>query len=172
MNAKLILTLSRETARIYLHQRETITPSADLPRWLITKKFGVYITIYNYDKQIRSQAGFYLPKQNNIASEIIINTISSINGMGIYKPISLAELPGLKFKINIIEEITICSSSAKINSKTDGLLVIPKSKHYGLALPPQINSEIMLSQACQQAQVDKVNDNYKLYRLKTKQFIE
>jgi len=172
MNTKLVLTLVRETAKIYLHEHQTISVSNDLPSWLLKNKFAVYITAYDYNGSIRSQAGYHIPKQISVAKEIITNTINCIKGIGKYKPILLTELPGLKFKIDIIVELILCSTICKINPLKEGVLIIPKTKKVGIALPPQTSSDIMLSLACQQALVDQLNDTYLIYRLKTKQFSE
>jgi AMMECR1 domain-containing protein len=172
MNKKLVLTIVRETAKIYLQEHQIISASNDLPDWLLKNKFAVYITAYDYNNNVRSRAGYHIPKQTSVAKEIITNTINCVKGIGKYKPILLTELPGLKFKIDIIVESIICSTIDKINPRKEGLLVLPKTKKVGIIFPPQTSLKIMLSLACRQALVDQLNDLYSLYRLKIKQFSE
>lgn len=173
MNRQIIVTLAKETAKIYLHEGITIATTADMPEWLCKNNYGVYIIFLDYAKNIRSQAGSVVPTTSCLGEEIIKQTINSLKGNNIFKPIDKNEINGLKLAVYIILKQEAIYNLALLDPEKDGLLVVKsKKENYGLALPQKISADDLVKIACHNGKIDYKNDNYKIFRLTIKKYIE
>lgn len=173
MNKQFILTLARETAKIYLNKGIIIKLSNDSPDWIKQKNYKVFVQFIDYANNLRSQAGSLLnPVKENLGNEIIYQTIKSITGNGIFKPISKVELNGLKIKIFIIIKQEPIFNLNNLNPVKDGVLVIKNNNNFGYALPQRIDATDLVQIACQNGKIDYKNDKYKIFRLIINKFFE
>lgn len=172
MNKQVIITLAKEAAKFYLNQSTIIGVTKDMPAWLLEQKYGLFVCFIDYANNIRSQAGKIYPGQNNLGQEIIAQTIKCVNGNNIFKPITKSELSGLKLAIYIILKQEQIFNLNLLQTGQDGILVINNNNKLGYALPQKIPNVELLKIACRHGKIDYQNDNYKIFRLIIKSFLE
>lgn len=172
MNQQFIITLAKETAKIFLNEGIIIKTTADLPEWLKQKSYGVFIQFIDFAKNIRCQAGSLDPTTKTLGEEIIQQTIKCIKGDNIYKPIDKNELGGLKIIIYIILKKEPIFNLLTLKPNKEGVLVIKNNQDYGYVLPQKICASDLVKIACRNAKIDYQNDNFKIFRLIINKFTE
>lgn len=133
MNA--YLKLARETVETYVKTGKIISPPDDLPKEMLTRRAGVFVSLHLKDGSLRGCIGTFLPTRPNIALEIIANAISSATSDPRFPPVSQEELPKLIFSIDILSAPKNVSKVSNLDIKRYGLIVSTSDRRRGLLLP-------------------------------------
>ena len=125
--------LARESLENYVLNNKVI----EVPDWvkgeLLTKKAGVFVTLYK-NKTLRGCVGTFLPTTKNLAQEIIRNAISASEDPRFW-PVSKDELPLLTYEVSILSEPVLVKDKAKLDPKKYGVIVSTGNGRRGLLLP-------------------------------------
>lgn len=104
---------------------------------LLQNQWCVFITIYK-NGEVRWWAGNIKELQENIALEIIENTVEAISKDSRFSPIKLDEVPKIKIRIDIIKNRTILKEKEilSIDPIKNGILAIKNDYNtMGIILP-------------------------------------
>jgi len=149
--------LAKQAVEAFVRNKEVIKPPSKINKDLLSKKSGVFVSIYN-QKNLRGCIGTYLPTKDNIAEEIISNAISATQDPR-FPPIKEEELPNLRYEVYILEPPQPVKDISELDPQKYGILV--KSLDFpfksGLLLPglEGIKSkEQQIFIACQKAGID------------------
>jgi len=136
------IKLAKLAIETYLKEGKIISPSDDLPKEMMTKKAGVFVSIHKKDGSLRGCIGTFLPTQKSIAHEIIKNALSSALDDPRFPPLTIKELPNLEFSVDILSKPKLVPSTYPLNPKKYGLIVSASGGRRGLLLPniPGINT--------------------------------
>jgi len=155
--------LAKETIEKYIKEGIIIKTSKDLPVEMLENKAGVFVSIHLKkhkpdEEDLRGCIGTFLPTKNNIAEEIIDNSVSAATHDYRFSPIEPTELDNLEISVDILgAPIQIANSKeqiARLNPKQYGVIVKTKDGRTGLLLPDLegVDSpELQISIACQKA---------------------
>ena len=104
------IQLAKKAIETYIKEEKIISPPADLPDEFFKSRAGVFVTIereiqgISRDEQkrvLRGCIGTYLPTKENIAKEIISNTIAAAVKDYRFNPIKEEELPYLVYTVYV-----------------------------------------------------------------------
>ncbi len=126
--------LAKLAIETYLKEGKIISLSDNLPKELMTKKAGVFVSIHHKDGSLRGCIGTFLPTQKSIAHEIIKNALSSALDDPRFPPVTLKELPNLVFSVDILSKPKP-TTKKDLNPKKFGLIVSARNGRRGLLLP-------------------------------------
>lgn len=127
------LKLAREAVETYCREEEIITPPGDLPVRLLEEESGVFVTL---EKQgdLRGCTGTFQPTRENIALEIIHNSIGSAFRDPRFSPVRTGELDSLAYTVSFLSEPEEISDADKLDPDKYGVIV-EKNRRRGLLLP-------------------------------------
>ena len=127
------IALARETIEEYLKNGKKISVPDDLPKEMIEKRAGVFVSIHK-EHELRGCIGTILPVTGNIAEEIIQNAISAATRDPRFSPIDVEELPYLEISVDVLNPPEDISSMDELDVKKYGVIVSSGMKR-GLLLP-------------------------------------
>ena len=125
--------LARETVERFVTKGEKITPPADLPKDLLEKRAGIFVSIKK-DGELRGCIGTISPTQPNAALEIIENGISSASRDFRFSPITPDELESLTYSVDELLEPEPVENPKQLDVTRYGVIVSNETKR-GLLLP-------------------------------------
>ncbi len=125
--------LAIETLENKVKYNKTIKASADLPDELLSKRAGVFVTLYK-NGELRGCIGTINPTRQSIADEIIQNAISAGLKDPRFMPIKAEELDDLVYSVDVLGEAEEIDSLDKLDPKRYGVIV-RKARRTGLLLP-------------------------------------
>ncbi|MCL4382399.1 MAG: AmmeMemoRadiSam system protein A [Patescibacteria group bacterium] len=128
------LLLAQKTVEEYVKTGQVISLPRDLPKEMLTKKAGVFISIHQKDGSLRGCIGTFLPTQDNLAHEIVRNAIESATADPRFSAILAQELPDLVYSVDILSEPEPAEKK-DLNPKKYGLIVTTADGRRGLLLP-------------------------------------
>jgi len=120
-NEERVCRLARRAVEERLTADREIKPPNDLPKFM-KRPSGVFVTIIK-GKKVVGCMGTIHPGEKNLAHEIIRSSILAATADPWHSPISVGELPDLKYIISIPGNMKRVRSSAELNPATLGLLV-------------------------------------------------
>ncbi|MBU3934848.1 AmmeMemoRadiSam system protein A [Patescibacteria group bacterium] len=186
MNAYILL--AKSAVENYIKENKTINPAKDLPKDLLEKKAGVFVTIKK-SGQLRGCIGTYLPAKENIAKEIIANAIAAAAKDYRFPPIQKNDLLFLSYEVYILSKPKPVKNIKDLDPKKYGLIIKSQpsvfsqkaktaldSRLYsktGLLLPDLEGidtTEQQISIACQKGGIDPVKENILIYRFSAKRY--
>ncbi len=159
------IKLAKETIKHYLLTKKIIDIPKDLPADLLAKRSGVFICFKNKG-ELRGCIGTFMPVYENIAEEIIQNTISAATSDPRFLPIQADELKFIKITIDILSEpIEIQDEDInQLDPKKFGIVVKSEDGYRtGLLLPDLEGVDTIAQQvsiACQKAGIDEYTENF------------
>jgi len=108
------ILLAKKAVENYIEEKRIILPLENLPKEFLTKKSGTFVTIEKKG-QLRGCIGTYLATKENIAQEIIHNSIAAAIEDYRFGPIRKQELPHLSYTVYILSkpELVIESNPVK-----------------------------------------------------------
>jgi AmmeMemoRadiSam system protein A len=167
------LKLAKDTIETYLKKGVIISPPANLPKEMLTKKAGVFVSIHQKDGSLRGCIGTFLPTQKSIAYEIIKNALAAAFNDPRFPPITLKELPNLDFSIDLLSKPKKAALK-DLNPKKYGLIVSTKDGRKGLLLPdiPSIKTPEEQIQICRQKAGIGPNEKISLHTFTVKRYKE
>jgi len=163
------IKLAKETIKEYLLSGRIIEIPKDLPLEILTRRAGIFICFKNKG-ELRGCIGTFFPVYENIADEIIQNTISAATADPRFIPVQVHELGGLKITIDILSE-SIKIEDEDINQldpKKFGIVVKSEDGYRtGLLLPDLEGVDTVAQQisiACEKAGIDEYAENFHVYK--------
>lgn len=163
------IKLAKETIKQYFLTGKTIDIPRDLPAEILSKRAGVFICFKNKG-ELRGCIGTFRPVYENIADEIIQNTISAATSDPRFIPVQVQELNSLKITIDILAEPVKIEDEEinQLNPKKFGVVVKSEDGlRTGLLLPDLegVDSvEDQISIASQKAGIDPLVENFTVYK--------
>ena len=116
------ILLAKSAVENYVRDKKIIEPPENLPEEFLIKKSGAFVTIEK-DGELRGCIGTYLPTKENIAEEIIHNTIAAATEDYRFGPIQEEELPFLSYTVYILNEPELVKDIIDLNPKKYGIIV-------------------------------------------------
>jgi AmmeMemoRadiSam system protein A len=105
----------------------------NLPDELLANEAGVFVSIH-MDGQLRGCIGTIAPTTENVALEIIQNTVSAGMSDPRFPPVSVSELPFLVYKVDVLFPPEPISDIGELDVKRYGVIATNGRKR-GLLLP-------------------------------------
>lgn len=164
-----LLQLAKEAVETYVGDRRVLDPPKSLTGEM-KEQAGVFVSIKKRG-QLRGCIGTFEPTQDNVASEVIYNAISSATGDPRFLPIELHELGELEYHVDILTRPQPISSLDELDPRRYGVLVEDGYRR-GLLLPDLEGVdtvEYQVSIARQKAGIFH-GDPVQLYRFEVKRY--
>ena len=127
------VNLAKMTIKEYIKNNKIIEIPNDISKELLESKAGVFVTIHKFDK-LRGCIGTFIPTKENIAEEIIKNSISAATQDPRFVPIKEEELDYLEIHVDILSIPENIESKEQLDPKKYGIIVKANYKT-GLLLP-------------------------------------
>lgn len=163
------IKLAKNTIKTFLLTQKVLEVSDDLSSQLLTKRAGVFICFKNKG-ELRGCIGTFMPVYNNLAEEIINNTMAAATEDYRFMPISADELDQLKITIDILSEPQKIEDEEinQLNPKVFGVVVKSEDGYRTGLLLPDLEGvdtiEEQISIACQKAGIDHYTENFTVYK--------
>ena len=124
--------LAIQSLTSYITKKEHIEIPKGLPKEMLSKKAGVFVSIHKFG-YLRGCIGTFLPTTNSIAEEIINNAISASTRDPRFNPITKDEIPYLEINVDVLSSPEPTTKD-KLDPKKYGVIVKQGLKR-GLLLP-------------------------------------
>jgi AmmeMemoRadiSam system protein A len=136
------IELAKETIETFIKEGKIISLPKDLPKEMLTKKAGVFVSLHLKNGSLRGCIGTFVPTKKNIALEIITNAISAATQDPRFPPVEEKELPNLIYSVDVLSASKSVSKDTLSNTKKYGLIVSAQDGRRGLLLPnlPGVNT--------------------------------
>ena len=105
----------------------------DLPAEMTGQAAGAFVSLHAYS-QLRGCIGTTGPTTESVAWEIVQNAISACSRDPRFPPVTVAELEGLEYSVDVLGQPEPIASSAELDVKKYGVIV-SCGGHRGLLLP-------------------------------------
>ncbi|HEX7721493.1 MAG TPA: AmmeMemoRadiSam system protein A [Pyrinomonadaceae bacterium] len=129
-----VASLARRTIEAFITSNTVIDPPADLPD-LFNARAGCFVSIKTRDGDLRGCIGTIEPVKDTLGEEIIANAISAATRDPRFTPVRAAELPNLKYSVDVLSAPEPCSFD-DLDPKIYGVIVEDESEfRRGLLLP-------------------------------------
>lgn len=180
--------LAKEAVERYVKKGEVIEPSESLPKDLLEKRAGVFVTIQKKEA-LRGCIGTYLPTKINIAEEIICNAVAAAKEDNRFEPVKKEELPYLSYVVYILGSLEPVENTDALDPKNFGIIVktgplaFPNQKNIvvdsalpyktGLLLPDlkEVDTaEQQISIACQKGNIDPETEKLFIYKFAVEKY--
>ena len=129
------IVLARKTIEKYIKTGQKPRLPANLPEELLKKRAGVFVSIHKKAGELRGCIGTFAPTKENIAKEIIYNSIAAATQDPRFPPITKKELPTLTYSVDILSASKTVSNRKILDPKKYGLIVSTADGRRGLLLP-------------------------------------
>lgn len=181
------ILLAKQAVENYIKEKKIISPPETLPKEFLTKKFGTFVTIEK-NGQLRGCIGTYLPTKENIAKEIIANSIAAATEDYRFGPIREEELFYLSYAVYILNKPEQIKDIKALNPKKYGIIVKsqgfsspdvifdPAPRPYqksGLLLPDLEGVDTVQKQisiACQKGGIDPQKEKIIIYKFSVEKY--
>lgn len=143
--AHFFVDLAKTAVENYIKKGEIISPFIDLPKDVLTKKAGTFVTIMENparnasparnaastagwhsdagEGNLRGCIGTYLPTEANIAEEIIHNAIAAATEDHRFHPIRKQDLSQLSYTVYILDELKLVKNLKELDPQKYGIIV-------------------------------------------------
>lgn len=132
-NGDIYVKLAKKSLEAYVCQGKTIDTYKGLPKSMIDERAGVFVTIKSRGR-LRGCIGTIEPTRENIAQEIIYNSISAGTEDPRFPPVKAGELENLVFSVDVLKKPEPIESLKQLDVKKYGIIVSRGIKR-GLLLP-------------------------------------
>ncbi len=134
------------------------------------EKAGAFVSIHKGD-ELRGCIGTFEPAEKNVAEEIIANAISSANKDPRFSPITLEELEGLSYSVDVLTTPEPIESKDQLDPRRYGVIV-EAGWQRGLLLPDLegVDSVDHQIDICRQKAGIAPDKPVKLYRFQVKRY--
>jgi len=127
--------LAKQTIETYIKTSKVISPPKDLPKEMLTKKAGVFVSLHLKDGSLRGCIGTFFPTCSNLSQEIIHNAISSATQDPRFPPITEKELSKIIYSVDTLSASKTVSKDILSDPKKYGLIISAQDGRRGLLLP-------------------------------------
>lgn len=162
--------LAKKAIENYIINGKVIQASKTLPKEMLKKKSGVFVTIKKNGK-IRGCVGTWFPTKQNIAEEIINNAISAAINDYRFGIVQKKELPYLSYTVYILGKLQLVKNIKELNPKKYGVLVKTLTFPFksALLLPDlegidSVEKQIVL--VCQKGKINPLKEKFIIYKFK------
>lgn len=162
--------LALKAAEAYITKGELIEIPSDVPEELLSEQAGAFICFKKHG-QLRGCIGTIEPVQDNLALEIIKNTISAATEDPRFLPVQADELSQLECCVDVLMPAEPVSNLSELDAKKYGVIVESGSRR-GLLLPDLEGvdtPEQQIDIARHKASI-RSNEKVKLYRFEVKRY--
>jgi MEMO1 family protein len=159
------INLAEKTIEEYIRNGKVIDLPDDLPSEMLEKRAGVFVTIEK-KTELRGCIGTFLPTKENIAEEIISNTVASASRDPRFEPIKTNELADLNISVDILS-VPALAKKEYLDPKKYGIMVRTNDGRTGLLLPDLegvITIDQQINIACQKAHINLINDKFEILK--------
>ncbi|MCX6742657.1 MAG: AmmeMemoRadiSam system protein A, partial [Candidatus Parcubacteria bacterium] len=157
--------LAKQTIFNHFGLKPESTQSLNLPKEMLTKKAGVFVTLY-YQGKLRGCIGTLEPTKKNIAEEIKQNAIWSALEDSRFEPVTAKELNDLDISVDVLNPPIVIKDLKELDPKKYGVIVEAGRKK-GLLLPDLEGVNTVAEQisiACEKAGIDENKENFIIYK--------
>jgi len=126
-------TLARRSLEYTVRHGKTLPLPDGLPDELLGRRAGAFVSLHK-NGRLRGCVGTISPVTDNIASEIIQNAVSAGLHDNRFDPVTVAELPYLTYKVDILSAPEVISGPEELDVKRYGVIVSGGHRR-GLLLP-------------------------------------
>ncbi|MCD6500734.1 AmmeMemoRadiSam system protein A [bacterium] len=168
------IELAKKAVENYIKKGEIIDVPDNLPREILEKKSGTFVTIKK-SGQLRGCIGTYLPTRENIAEEIIRNAIAAATQDYRFDAVQKEELPYLSYTVYILDKPEQIKDISELDPKKYGILIKtldfpPKSALLLPDLEGLDTVEKQLFAACQKAGINPEKEKIVIYKFSAKKY--
>lgn len=156
--------LAKEAVFKWVVDGERISPPSDLPAELREQQRGVFVTL-NKNDQLRGCMGTFEPVEENIAREIIRNSISAASKDPRFPPLQSEDLKSVRVKVDILTEPEPAEGDELDPSRYG--VIVKKGPKRGVLLPDLEgvdDAEQQLEIVKRKAGIAQNEGDYELYR--------
>lgn len=160
--------LAKETIETYVKHGYVIRPGELTPE--MRERAGVFVSLKKFGA-LRGCIGTFEPTQENVAEEIVNNAINSATRDPRFAPVTAAELPDLKYSVDVLTKPEPVESIEQLNPKKYGAIV-ECGRRRGLLLPDLEGVDSVEEQieiCCHKAGI-RPGEPIKLYRFEVKRY--
>ena len=155
--------LAKKSLRHYLQTGKLLNTPAELPDAL-RGQAGVFVSLKKQGR-LRGCIGTYLPTQENVAAEIIVNAVSAGTQDPRFWPVELDELEDLEVSVDVLNPPERIENINQLDPRRYGVIV-RRGHRSGLLLPDLEGvdtPEQQVAIACQKAGI-RQDEPFELYR--------
>ena len=127
--------LARVTIEHFVRDRVIIHPPR-ISGGLLTGRAGAFVTLRAFEGQLRGCVGTIEPSRENLAQEIIHNSISAATRDPRFNPVEVSELPFLSYGVDVLSKPERVGGPEDLDPSRYGVIIESlESKRRGLLLP-------------------------------------
>lgn len=126
-----VVKLAKEAVESYIRKGKLPTPKELTPE--MKERAGVFVSIHKQG-QLRGCIGTFEPVKNNVAEEIMANSISASTMDPRFPPVTESELDDLEYSVDILTEPEPVTDPTQLDPKRYGVIV-ESGWRRGLLLP-------------------------------------
>ena len=119
------LLLAKKAVESYIKEGKIIDCPNDLPKELLKRKAGVFVTIKK-NEQVRGKTGTYIPTRPTLAEEIIRNAVRAATKDNSSGVIQLSELSFLNYIVSILSFPQLVKNFQELDHQKFGLIIKTK----------------------------------------------
>ena len=151
-NSDKFVSLARQAVEHYLKTGEILEVPTNLPKELLDKREGTFVSIHQKSGELRGCIGTFLPTMPNVAQEIIKNALAAAFNDPRFPPVEEKELKDLVFSVDVLSKPKPAPSTHHLDPKKYGLIIFAPDGRRGLLLPdiPGVETPEQQLQICRQ----------------------
>ncbi len=164
-----IVKLAKQTVETYIRDKKVVEPSGELTPEM-KEKAGVFVSIHKKGG-LRGCIGTFEPTEENVATEIIANAISSSTRDPRFPAVDADELKDLDYSVDVLTAPERINSQEELDPKRYGVIV-ESGWRRGLLLPDLEGvdtADQQIAICCQKAGIGS-KEKIKLYRFEVKRY--
>ncbi len=116
------VSLARQAIETYLATGQSILPPTPIPEEM-AEPGAVFVSLHLASGELRGCRGTITPTEPTLAEAIIKTAISSATDDPRFPPMVLAEMEGLKIKVDVLSPMEPVSDISELDEKIYGILI-------------------------------------------------
>jgi hypothetical protein len=163
-----VVRLAKETVESYVRERRLPRPKELTPE--MKERAGVFVSIKMHG-ELRGCIGTFEPATTNVAEEIVNNAVSSATRDPRFLPVTTAELPHLRYSVDILTPPEPVAGPDQLDPKRYGVIVQSGGRK-GLLLPDLegVNTVEEQIDICRRKAGIPPHEPVKLYRFEVRRY--
>lgn len=158
--------LARGAAEHFVKTQELLPLPESLPSEAYRQQACFVSLFENPGRRLRSMYGEPLPTQPNVATQIIVNTVTAMTAPPV-RVVRRADLSYLSYSVALLGPLQRVSDPAHLNPALFGLYVRTPEGKYSVVLPQRVGIETgddQIGTALREADIDSRREDYTIYR--------
>ena len=139
----------------------------ELRQALAGVRAAVFVSLHTRDQELRGCIGTILPCEENVADEIMRNSISACSRDSRFPPLGPEELAGLDIRVDVLSEPETVKDRSELDAKRYGVIVSTSDGRRGLLLPDLDGVDTVeeqISIACRKGWIDERSEPFQIQR--------